>query len=169
MSKTNTRTVERRPLRLDSFDALRLEIDRIERAVGSGSARTRGNWSVGQICQHVGKFLKCTMDGFETKAPWPVRALCTLCFKKKALGPDPMPSGFKLPKKAAFLLPDPDISDMEGIAYLRAQIERVLAGEQMTHPSPIFGPLTHEQWTTIQLKHAAMHLSFIEYEAHDHA
>ena len=49
----------------------------------------------------------------------------------------------------------------EGYAALRSCVDRVLAGDRMTHPSPIFEKLTHDEWVTLQLGHCSMHLSFI--------
>ena len=143
------------------FD-LESDLDRIEQACASGAVEATGSWSVGQNCHHVGKFFRFALDGFDGPAPLPVRVIATLLFKKKALGPGPMPSGIKLPAKASYMLPDPDITNEDGIAFLREQVQRIKNGEQFTHPSPIFGKLTHDQWMTIQLKHAALHLGFLD-------
>jgi len=151
-----------RTLNFQSIADLENDLDRLEQACASGTVRPVGAWSSGQNCQHVGKFFKFALDGFESSAPLPVRLIVTLLFKSKALGPDPMPSGFKLPAKASYMLPDPDISDQDGIAFLREQLQRIKNGEQFAHPSPLFGQLTQDQWMTIQLKHAALHLGFLD-------
>jgi hypothetical protein len=128
----------------------------------AGTLAHTGNWTPGQIFEHTGKFLGFAMDGFPTSAPEPVRWISILMFKKKAVGTeDPIPAGFKLPKAASVMLPRDDVTDREGLEMLRANVDRVLGGEQMTHPSPIFGKLTHEEWLTIQRKHVALHLSFL--------
>ncbi len=155
----------RKPCRMLDFRSvadLGRELDRIEEACHSGAVKPTGSWSVGQNCQHVAKFFSFALDGFDAPAPMPIRIIATLLFKKKAIGPGPMPSGIKLPAKASYMLPDPDVSDKDGIAFLRQQIQRIKNGEQFTHPSPIFGKLTHDQWMNIQLKHAAMHLGFLD-------
>jgi hypothetical protein len=47
----------------------------------------------------------------------------------------------------------------EGLARLQAAYHR-LATETPTHTSPVFGPLTHQQWIKFHLRHAELHLSF---------
>lgn len=45
---------------------------------------------------------------------------------------------------------------------LRRQIQRVQDGERFTQASPIFGKLSHEQWVNLHLKHAELHLGFLD-------
>jgi Protein of unknown function (DUF1569) len=151
-----------RKLDFRSISDLEKDLDDLEKTCQMGTVHKTGDWSPGPICHHVGKFFHFALDGFDGPAPLPVRIIATILFKKKALGPGPMPAGIKLPAKASYMLPDPDISDADGIAFLRDQIARMNNGEQFTHPSPIFGKLTHDQWMTIQLKHAALHLGFLD-------
>lgn len=151
-----------RQLRFRSIDELSAELDRLEAAAAAGRLRSTGSWSLGQCCEHIGKFFRGALDGFDGRAPLPIRILAKLFFKRKALGPEPMPGGINLPASASMLLPDPGISDEAGLAYLRAQIARLKKGEQFTHPSALFGPLTHDQWMVLQLKHAALHLGFLD-------
>lgn len=166
MSEVNTKTAAHRALRFDSLDALEAELCRIESALAGGTARVTGNWSVGQICEHVGKFIRCSFDGFDGGPPLPVRVLGRLVFKRLALGDGPVPRGIRLPKEAVSLLPGAAVSDADGIQLLRAQMARMRAGEQMRQPSPLFGRLTHDQWMHLHLKHAAMHLGFVEFPSH---
>lgn len=151
-----------RTINLDSLEALAEELDRLESASAAGTLRRTGSWSLGQCCQHIGKFFNGALDGFDGKAPLPLRVLAKMFIKRKALGPEPMPGGINLPAAASALLPDPDISDEAGLAFLREPIARVGRGERFKHPSPLFGKLTHEQWMTLQLKHAALHLGFLD-------
>ena len=45
---------------------------------------------------------------------------------------------------------------------LRETIARVKEkGEEFSHPSPIFGEFTHEEWTRLQLGHCQLHLGFM--------
>ncbi|MBX3323549.1 MAG: DUF1569 domain-containing protein [Phycisphaeraceae bacterium] len=158
----NTRKAPRRELRFETLSDLQVELNQLQSALDRGTLTHTGNWTPGQNFEHVGKFFKCSMDGFEASAPWIMRFAATLLFKKRALGGEPMPAGLPLPKQASSLLPSPSVSDHDGLAFLQQQIDRLRAGERMTHPSPIFGPLTHDEWMTIQLKHAAMHLGFLK-------
>ncbi len=165
MGQVNTRTAAHRSLRFESLDALDAELDRIESALAAGGLRTTGNWTVGQIGEHLGKFVRCSYDGFEGGPPWPVRVVFSALFKRLALGDGPVPRGIRLPKKAASLLPGPAVDNREGLKMLRRQLARIRAGEPMLQKSPIFGALTHKQWVHLHLKHAAMHLGFVAYPA----
>jgi len=49
-------------------------------------------------------------------------------------------------------------------AYLRQQVARIRAREQMTQECSVDGPYSHEQWTYIHLRHAELHLSFLTIE-----
>jgi hypothetical protein len=159
----DTKTAPHRALRFASMADVLDEAERIEAALRDGTATHTGNWSIGEIGDHCAKFIAAACDGFGARAPAIVRLVLRAMYYKKAMGPDPMPTGFKLPKQAASLRPDDGITDAEGLDHLRKELKRVLAGKEMTHPSPIFGPLSHDQWVTIQTKHCAMHMGFITY------
>ena len=38
---------------------------------------------------------------------------------------------------------------------------RIEGGERMSKPSPVFGPMTHEEWEQLHCRHAELHFSFI--------
>src|SRR5262245_13762660 len=62
----DTRRAQRRAVALASFDELAREVERVERASrpdGEG-LRVTGNWSAGQILEHLGKTIEKSMDGF---------------------------------------------------------------------------------------------------------
>lgn len=163
MTPVNTKQAPRRALAFQSMAELSAELDRIEAAHRAGTLRTTGNWSPGQILQHVGKFMRFPIDGFPPgKPPWLVRVLVQMFFKKKAIQGAPPPPGIKLPAGAAYLLPDDSVSFEAGMSLLREQMARIARGERFTHPSPLFGDLTHEEWTKLQLGHCALHLGFLK-------
>lgn len=159
----DTKTATRRDLRFASFDEVAADLDRLEAAMNAGTLTATGNWTPGQVFDHLAKFLQFAYDGFPSKAPPPVRWIARMMFKTKAANSeDPIPSGFKLPKQASALLPREDIRDQQGLEYLRSQVARVQSGEKMSQPSPLLGRLTPEEWVTLQRKHMALHLSFLE-------
>ena len=161
-SPVDTKAVQRRDLRFGDFEQVNADLDRLEAALDAGTLTHTGNWTPGENFDHLAKFLRFALDGFSSKAPAPVRWIARMMFKKKATSSEePIPAGFKLPKQASVLLPEPGVEDREGLQRLRTQVARILSGEQMTHPSPLFGSLTHEEWLTLQRKHMALHLSFL--------
>ncbi|MCA9299217.1 MAG: DUF1569 domain-containing protein [Phycisphaerales bacterium] len=156
-----TKDAPHRSLSFQSFDDVLAELDRIEAA--SDRVRTTGNWSAGENLEHVAKFIGFSLDGFGGMAPWWFRRLAVAFMKKRALGPGTMPAGIRLPSKASDMLPTPGTTLEGGLGALRTQIGRVQGGERMEQPSPIFESMSHGDWTTIHLKHAALHLGFITY------
>lgn len=157
----DTRKAERRPLGFSSLADLEADLDFLERAHAEGRLRHSGNWTPGQVFQHCAIFMRCALDGFADRPPLLVCLIARLLFKRRAISGAPAIAGFRLPKKASFLLPDDDVSTARGLDDLRGVIGRVNAGERFTVPSPIFGRLTHEQWLRLQLGHCALHLGFL--------
>lgn len=49
----------------------------------------------------------------------------------------------------------------DGLARLHAAFRR-LKTEVPTQPNVIFGPLTHDEWINMHLRHAELHLSFLQ-------
>ena len=85
--------------------------------------------------------------------------------KRNAVAPGEMPpAGFKLPKGLSVFVPPEGVAFEQGASDLREAIGRVKSGETMTAPSPIFGPMTHEQWTNLHLGHCRLHFSFLHPE-----
>lgn len=147
-----------------SIDELNADLDRIEAAHEAGTLTTDGGWTVGQNLMHCGIFIKQSIDGFEMKAPLILRALCSVLLKPIATKPkSQMKPGIKLPAKAKELLPEDAVSFEEGLAMMRTQVNRVLSGEQITQPSPLFGKLSHQQWINLHLNHCRMHMGYLNY------
>jgi len=159
----NTRSAPRRRLALGSLAELRAELDRIESAHRAGSLRTTGNWTAGQILEHVALLMEHSIDGFPARLPGAMRLLGKLVFKRSALAGKPPPSGFAIPDRVSFLRPDDHTSFEQGLARIGRALDRIESGERFAQPSPLFGPLTHEQWERIHCGHAAMHLGFMDY------
>jgi len=156
----DTKRASRRTLQLANVAAINRELDELAAAHDQGALRVLGNWTAGQIMQHVGDLIRYSYDGFPFTAPLPIRLFGRL-IKKSAMGEKPIPAGLKLRGESAALLPPEGVTFENGLAALRAQLARIDAGEQMTQPSPIFGPMTHAQWLSLHHKHAALHLSFL--------
>lgn len=157
----NTRAVPHRYLRFATLDDLEAELARIEAAHVAGALETTGNWSAGQILHHLGEFWRMAFDGFGIRAPLALRLLARL-FKKRALRAPP-PRGLRLRRGMRVIEPPSAVVFDDGLALLRRQVGRCRVGERMTHASPLFGSLTHEQWLSLHLNHSAMHLGFTRY------
>jgi Protein of unknown function (DUF1569) len=152
------------PKSIHSIDELKAELDKIEGAHTAGTLSTAGGWSVGQNLEHCAKFIGFTFDGFDGKAPLPIRVIGKLVLKPMMKKPNSqMKPGIKLPKKASSMLPADEVSVEDGLAHMRAQIDRIESGEQMLQDSPLLGKMTHELWMLVHLNHCRMHFGFFDY------
>ena len=150
-----------RRLSFSSFRELVAELDRLERAHQEGRLRALGGWTPGQNLQHLARFLRFAIDGFPfTGGLWAIAGRLI----KPFLGRIKARPGFKLPSRFSALEPDESVPFEQGLREMREQMARLTGGERMEAKSPILGALSHEQWTKIQLDHAAMHLGFLKPE-----
>jgi hypothetical protein len=143
----------RRALRFSSYQEM------IDCARGLSEVPTRqlGNWSLGQICQHLAVAIDASIDGAPFKPAMWLRVFGPLV--KKRYLTRPMHSGFQLPANATALIPG-ETSTADGIAALEKSIGR-LAETSVRKPHAVFGKLTRDEWDQLQLRHAEMHLGFI--------
>ena len=151
----NTAKVEgRRELDYQSFEELLADAERMS----SGSIKTIGNWSAGQIFRHLAISYNGAIDGLPIKFPWHFRMMVKL-FKKKILNMS-MPPGYRMrPENAKITEPGPT-STAEGLAELRNAVQRL---QKETHRArhPLMGNLTKQEWDKVMLKHASLHMSFL--------
>ena len=70
MSVNTAKVDARRKLDFKSFDELLTDADRMSH----GDVKTLGNWSPGQIFQHLANAFNCSIDGFPNAFPWFLRA-----------------------------------------------------------------------------------------------
>lgn len=120
---------------------------------------TVGNWTFGQICEHLAKMMNGSIDGFEFQAPWIARRLIAPLVKNSMLT-KPMSPGFRLRPNAKPILPDDLVAPESGLEQLKSAVLRL----QQTAPQashPFLGKLAAEEWTQLHLRHAEMHLSFV--------
>jgi hypothetical protein len=160
------RSRARRSVRLRTAADLAAEVQRVAEAATAGRVRTLGSWSPAQILWHVGRLIELSFDGFPFRYPWPVRWVARLLRMLSwrwllALAFRP---GFRNPPVAQALEPGPAVPLAEAVRYVRDQLERISSGEQMTAANPSMGPLSHEQWVELHLRHAELHLSFLRFE-----
>lgn len=118
-----------------------------------------GNWTFAQNLEHVAAAIDMGFDGTDFKAPWWARVLVAPLVKNWVLT-RPMRSGFRLPRRAAALLPDPQVTLEAALAHLESAVAR-FESETPTHPHPFLGRLTKDEYVQLHLRHAALHLSFV--------
>jgi hypothetical protein len=60
----------RHSLQFDNFDQVAQDLHLLQ----SQGYERGGNWTLGQICDHLAIFLRGSMDGFATRLPWLLQA-----------------------------------------------------------------------------------------------
>jgi len=137
----NTKKVtSRRKLRFESLDEILAEADRL----ASMPIRLLGNWSYGQILEHLAAAIDSYYDGIPVRNGIPVKPSWFMRrfvfpFIKNSLLTRGMPSGIQLPKSAEALIPDK--TDVQpALEHLRRAINR-LKEESPRKPSPFFGDM----------------------------
>ncbi len=148
--------VDRRTLKYNNLDDLARDI----RMMAGQGIKTSGNWTAAQNIEHVTLLIDASIDGFKFNVPLPLRVLGRL-IRGRVLNKG-IPAGkIKIPPVAkASFDPDPATQLEDAVQHLSDSVERAKQ-KKMTHASPIFGKLTHEQWVQLHCRHAEMHFSFL--------
>ncbi len=121
MTVNTKKVTERRDVHYDSLDELLADAERLAK----GQNRTVGNWTLGQILQHLAQSMDAAIDGMEMKVPWFMKMAFGLLMNKDKMLSRPISAGFKIPKKGeAQFIPDSSTSTEEGLASLRAAVQR---------------------------------------------
>ncbi len=131
------------------------------RAVTLQPHETTGNWNAPQILLHVSSLIGTANRGTDVRLPLPIRlvgrALRTLRMHRRPIKP-----GIRAP---AFLMNDLPAFEGVPVEEAVATLEREVAeaeAKPMSHPSPLFGALSHEEWVTMHCHHAELHFSFLK-------
>lgn len=162
MADVNTAKVtDYRKLRFTSIDQLLAEIDRIVAADAKGTLRRTGNWTPGQIFNHLATWINYGYEGFPAKAnpPWFVKII--LKWKKPTYIRNGMPRGVKIPGIQGGTLGIDPMSTEEGARRLREALTRLKNREPARFHSPAFGPVPEEERLEMQFRHAECHLGYL--------
>jgi hypothetical protein len=149
---------DRRKLRFETPDQMWKDIDAIVASERAGTLRRTGNWTVGQVFGHLATFINFPYDGYPSRPPFIVKLILGMMKKKFIHGE--LPAGKSIPGVEGGTWGIEPISADEGLSKLRAAWDRLQA-KPPSVPNPIFGPLSHEEWIQLHLRHAELHLSFL--------
>lgn len=158
----NTKTVTgRRVLAFQNVDDILADAEGLASAKG---IHTLGNWSAGQLFAHIARVMSSAVDGTTHRAPWIFRQIGRYYMKGKFLK-NGMTAGFKLPEKAQKeFYPSGAVPVEEGLQALKTAVNRFKT-EKKLDASPFFGPMTEDEWTRLQCRHAELHFSFLKPDA----
>jgi Protein of unknown function (DUF1569) len=162
MPEINTKKVrDRRSLRFDSVTDVRRDLETLEVAHRAGTLRHTGNWSPAQILSHLAVFIEFAFEGYPASMPtppWVIRVLLRLA-KNKYIWRG-FPAGVKIPGVPGGTVGQEEAPFAQSLDRLRRALDRL----ERTPPrvrNPIFGPLSHAEWTALHCRHAELHLSFL--------
>ena len=148
---------ERRIIHFESLD----DVLRDAAQLAAVRHRTTGNWTLGQICEHLALASDACFDGFgDIQVPWWARWFIAPFVKKKFLLIE-MRAGIQLPKTATRLLPASEVSVNDGLAHLRRSFARFEC-EIPAAAHPFLGKLKGKhEYVLRQLRHGELHLSHV--------
>lgn len=159
----NTSKVQRRGVTFRTIPDVFAEIDRIVAADRQGTLKRLGNWSAGQNFHHVATWINYAFDGYppNLRPPWIVKFIVRTFMKGKFMK-GPVSGGIRIPRIPNGTFGTEETSTDAGAAELRRAFERLQASCP-THANILFGPLSHDEWIQMNLRHAELHLGFLSY------
>jgi Protein of unknown function (DUF1569) len=150
---------ERRKLSFASLDEV---VADAENLLARGYDKA-GNWDLAQVAGHLAEWLRFPVEGFP-KVPllvrpmlWMMRVTSGRRMFSNILAEGFSPGGRTMPQTVAPPGGDPSAA----VAKLKDAAARFKAHTGEIHPSPLFGAMTKDEATQLQLVHCAHHLSFL--------
>lgn len=143
----------------------RLHFENLESAIAHAKSLQNsgyeqlGNWSLGQICNHLAQTVNLSVNGFPLRLPSPIAAVLRWAFFNlpgvpRVMGSIRLPTSRDLSQKAP-------CDDQAGIDRLIRATERLTAPDAKLKANPLLGKLTLPQWQRFHGWHAERHLSFL--------
>lgn len=156
MSTSTALPLKRRTVSYRGYEMILADAERL----AVGSYETVGNWSFGQILEHLAKSFESSIDGSGQKLSFPVRMFGGLFLKGRFLN-HTLPSGFTFPggSQSPFA-PAADTTTQAGLDALRRACQRCRTEKQRSF-HPLFGRLDTPEWDRFNLRHAELHMSFV--------
>lgn len=146
----------RREVRYQTVDDILADAEQLAR----GEVVTLGNWSFGQILEHIARVMRGGIEGVPITVPWWIKPILRM-MKGKILRDLP-PAGYRLrPAARQALVPPADTTVERGLQLLREAMRR-WKEDPTRQPSPFLGKLTNEEWDLLQMRHAELHMSFVK-------
>lgn len=159
MSIVSTKHVKgRRTLHFASIEDAIRDAQLLADAEANGTLKRLGNWPLGQMFGHVAGWMNFAFDGYppDLRPPWILKVVLRTMKSRFMRG---MPAGVRIGKIEGGTKNLEPLSTAEGLARLKGAWQR-MGQSAPTQANPIFGPLSHEEWITMNLRHAELHQSF---------
>jgi hypothetical protein len=144
---------ERRSLTFPTLDRVMPDVDRLLEG-----HQTLGQWSLGQVCNHLATSITYSVEGFPMRAPWILRTTLGAVKRRQLFKTGRMAGGIRLPAKD---VPKPGLDARAEAEALRATLQYYAAHQGPLALHPLLGKMAREQWTRFHGIHCAHHLSFL--------
>ena len=155
---------KRRELRIETIDACLAELERIADGDRQGQLKTLGNWTAGQNLSHLAAWIEYGWDGYPmNKPPLPIRLV--MRFMLGRILKKGMAAGVKIPGIEGGTLGAEEMETQVAMERYRAALDRLKSGEPANHDSPAFGKMDHAKRVKLNLRHAELHLGFLDVSA----
>jgi hypothetical protein len=151
-ASSGTTAVARRELRFASLAEILADAE----SIADKSVTGIGGWTPAQNIDHVRRLIRVSHAGADFTMPWAFRVLGRL-IKSRSLR-SPLKPGMKTVDS---FQPPAGLSLDDALAAFREEIRVASRPGAMSHPSPLFGPMTHEQWEQLHCRHAEHHFGYI--------
>jgi hypothetical protein len=158
----NTKKANRRKLWFHSCEELIQELAKIEQAEREGKLVTVGNWTPGQVFSHIASWIEYGWSGYPIGAPpWFIKWILVWMGRRHIK--HGMPAGVKIPGIKEGTVGQDMATFADGLSRLRHAIARLDSREPIQFDSPAFGPMSHEDRIQLNLRHAELHLGYLQY------
>ncbi len=151
----NTKTCPHRGHRYNDISALRADAASLAAAEQSGTLKQHGNWGLGQSLNHLATWVNFANDGSPMKPPFFVRWIVKP--RKQRYIREGLPRGVRIPGIKDGTLGTARMPTAEAMPIFMRAWGR-LEATPPTLPNPLFGPLNHDEWINLNLRHAELHL-----------
>lgn len=157
MNSTHHRT-----LRFQSIEDCVAEIHRIVEAEQGNRLIATGHWTPGQILGHIAAWIEYGYEGYPIKAPpWIIRWILRMSLRRTLT--KGMSKGVRIPGIQGGTTGTQDMPIGEASSRLLNALDRLNNHELARHESPAFGSMSHEDRIQLNLRHAELHLGFLNY------
>jgi hypothetical protein len=146
--------MSRRPLDFQSIEEVIAELDRLQ----AGGYQKGGNWRLAEACNHLGTFVRGSLEGFRGARPHLLLRWIGPFVLRRILKKRRMPEGIRTP---AQFEPRSVTDDGREVESLKELLRRFATHRGPLHPSPLAGELSYDTWRDLHLVHCAHHLSFL--------
>lgn len=147
--------MKRRRLNFSSLDQVIPEVERLLRG-----HTTIGNWSLGQICNHLAQGIDNSIDGFPAAArpPWILQKTLGRFVLRRTLRTGVFMEGMRAPVECQ---PRAGVDATAELEALRKAVQRFLEYSGPLAEHPLSGPVKREVWERFHCIHCSHHLGFV--------